>query len=265
MVGYFIGLIYQQSDAPVLGDDSLTYHLPAAATWLQTGHIGLYNTWFFNPANTYSPLAGSMFIAWLLAPLGCDAAAHYAQMPALILAMLAIIQIARSLQVRIPVAALAATAALLSRPFISESILVKDDVFLAAFFLAAIAGCSRDRLKDSLGPWRIGAAVGLFFATKYTALLTAPLLLLVIDAPFRAGWRMKHWLIAAAVAAVLAGLWYLRNTILTGNPLYPVPLIVGGHTILKGLFVPIRSTEMMARFTVRGTRSRECISACRPI
>src|SRR5207248_5226903 len=132
-------------------------------------------------------------LVWLIAPIGADQLAQFVQMPALILIFLAIIQIARSLGVRLSVVSLAATGALLSRPFISEAILIKDDHFLAAFFVAIVAGLTQEQMKDRVGPWRIGAALGLFFATKYTALLTAPLLLLAIDAPFRAGWKSRQW------------------------------------------------------------------------
>ena len=183
VIGYFCGLIQTQTAAALVGDDALTYHLPAAAFWLQTHHIGLYNTWFFNPANTYSPLAGSTFFAWLIAPIGVDLLARFGQMPALILMFCALVEIGRALNVRVSIASLIAAGCLLSRPFISEAILVKDDHFLAAFFIAAIAGCAQNRIADRLGPWRIGIAVGLFFATKYTALLTAPLFILAIDAP----------------------------------------------------------------------------------
>jgi hypothetical protein len=244
ILGYFGALVYTLTSATLVGDDALTYHLPAAGHWLQTGHLGLYNTWFFNPANTYSPLAGSTFLLWLIAPIRADLLADFAQMPALILIFFAILQIARALGASLSIASLAATAALLSRPFISEAILVKDDQFLAAFFLAAIAGCASTRLKDRLGPWRIGIAIGLFFATKYTALLTAPLLLLVIDAPFRAGWKPRHWLTFAACGFAIASPWYLRNWFLAANPIFPVPVHLGHLEIFKGTFIPERSTEM---------------------
>ena len=266
ILGYFLSLIHTLSSAALVGDNALTYHLPSAAQWLQTGRLGLYNTWFFNPANTYSPLAGSTFLVWLIAPIGTDLIAQFAQMPALILIFLAIVQIARSLGVRVSIGALAATGALLSRPFISEAILVKDDQFLAAFFLAAVAGCASERLKDRLGPWRIGIAIGLFFATKYTALLTAPIFLLLIDAPFRARHQadlnenelLLHqrriiglptgglfwWFAVLGSIVIIAGPWYVRNWILTANPLYPVPIGLPGVEIFKGMFIPERSTEM---------------------
>ena len=244
VLGFFCGLISTQSVVPLVGDDAMTYHLPAAGYWMQTGRLALYNTWFFNPANTYSPLAGSTFLLWLIAPIGADLLAQFAQMPALILAFLAIVEIARSLGVSLAVASISATAAVLSRPFVSEAIIVKDDHFLAAFFIVAIAGCTAARLKDRLGPSRIGLALGLFFATKYTAILTAPLLLLVIDAPIRAKWSLRQWGIAVGCAVAVAGPWYLRNWIIAGNPLYPVPISIGGLEIFKGMFIPQRSTSM---------------------
>ena len=56
----FVGaLVHQQRYLPPFATDALTYHLPAAVQWLQTGRVGVFETWFFNPANTYSPLGGS--------------------------------------------------------------------------------------------------------------------------------------------------------------------------------------------------------------
>ena len=101
-------------------------------------------------------------------------------MPGLILLWLALIVLIRGMGIRTAPAAMLATAAALSRPLTVQTILVKDDLLLAAFFAAAVAGCTERRLREPLAPWRIGAAVGLFFAAKYTALLSAPLLLLVI-------------------------------------------------------------------------------------
>jgi len=244
VLGYFGSLVDLFSSAALVGDDALTYHLPSAALWIQTHRLSLYNTWFFNPANTYSPLAGSTFLVWLIAPIGADNLAQFVQMPALILVFFAIIQIGRSLGARESVAAIAAVAVLLSRPFICETFLVKDDHFVAAFFLAIVAGCSADRLNDRLGPWRIGIALGLFLATKYTALLTLALLVFVCDAPIRARWKPFRWISVLATAFVIAAPWYLRNWILTGNPLYPVPVSIGGWQIFAGMFIPERSTEM---------------------
>jgi hypothetical protein len=239
LLGYYYAIVDVYKYSPVLVDDALTYHIPAAVQWLMSGHVGLYTTWFFNPANTYSPLAGSTFIAWLIGPISNDVLVRFVQVQPLMMMFFGLVELCRALGVRANVAAVVALAAVLSRPLLSQSFEVKDDLFAAAFFLAAVEGLAPRKVGDRLGPWRVGAALGLFAATKYTALLSAPIFLLLIDAPFRARWSLRRWLIAIGSAAALAGPWYLRNWIVAGNPLYPVP--IGG---LPGLFVTLRSIEM---------------------
>src|SRR5258706_9780 len=124
-LGYMLALNLNQCIWPVMANDALTYHFPAAALWLRTGHLALLETWFFNPANTYSPLAGSTFVAWWLAPVGSDVLARNVQSPALLLIFFAAIRLMRSLGVRAAVAALLALALLLARPFVRQSIIEK--------------------------------------------------------------------------------------------------------------------------------------------
>jgi 4-amino-4-deoxy-L-arabinose transferase-like glycosyltransferase len=241
VLGYLATVAYEQAFAPALAQDALTYHFPAAAQWLRTGRLGLFETWFFNPANTYSPLAGSAFIAWWMAPLGNDVLARHVPFPALVLVFFAAIRLIRALGARPAVAALIAAALVLSQPFIRQSIIEKDDLYLAAFFTCVAAGCGRERLRDALGGWRIGVALGLLLAMKYTALFALPALVLLVDAPIRAGWSLRRYGVVAGAVLLLAGPWYLRNALLTGNPLYPVDVKVFGVTIFKGLFESARS------------------------
>jgi hypothetical protein len=234
VIGIIGGVIYKQNMLPVVDSDAMTYHVPAAVSWLRTGKLGLFPVWFFNPANTFSPLAGSAFIAWLLGPLNDPVLARAVQAPALLLLFLATLQIGRTVGLPPIVAALLAVGCAVSRPFSSEVMSARDDVFLAAFVTVAIAGCGGEAAADRFAPWRIGIAVGLAAATKYTFVFAAPLLLLVIDAPVRAGWTARRWAIAVTCALVIAGPWYLRNLLLTGNPVYPVEITVLGRRVLPG-------------------------------
>jgi 4-amino-4-deoxy-L-arabinose transferase-like glycosyltransferase len=239
VIAYLAGIIASQYSVPPLANDSLTYHLPAAVDWMQKGKITLYETWLFNPANTYSPLAGSMFIYWLMGPLGNDVLARFVQAPALLLIFFATADLCRSLGSRLSVAAILAAAAVLSRPLFSHTLLTKDDLFLTAFFMTALAGLSQPRLRDPLGPWRVGIALGLMLSTKYTAFMSLPILLLAAGAPRGAGWRWQQWFISIALALVLAGPWFLRNLMLTGNPLYPI-----GSLLFDGMFRTQRSENL---------------------
>ncbi len=242
-IGFLAALIYCEKLNPPMATDALVYHLPAAVLWLQKKRITLFQTWFFNPANTYSPLAGSVFIAWLLAPLGNDALARFVQVGPWVLILISIIEIASSAGASLPAAALAALAAVLARPFIGEAVIPKDDLFVAAFFLAAVAALARDRMASRFGWLRLGIAVGLMLATKYTALMTAPILLLAADAPRRAGWRWRQWAGAILAVALLVGPWYLRNLLEWGNPLFPVKFDLVGIR-LPGLIARVEVPEL---------------------
>jgi 4-amino-4-deoxy-L-arabinose transferase-like glycosyltransferase len=241
--GYVADLAWNQLYMPVMANDALTYHFPAAVHWLATGRLGLFEAWYFNPANTYSPLAGSTFIAWWMAPIGNDVLARYVQTAPLLLIFFAAMRLMRALGARTVVAALLALALLASKPFLRQSQIEKDDLFLTAFFACGVAGFSRERLADRLGAWRIGVALGLLVATKFTALMALPALLLAADAPWRAGWRWRRYAVAAGVALLLAGPWYLRNLIVTGNPLFPVEVKIFGMTIFHGILPAARSSH----------------------
>jgi hypothetical protein len=235
---------YEHAYWPLIDSDAMTYHAPAAVQWLQTGRLSLLPVWFFNPANTFSPLAGSTFFYWWIGPVRSDVLARGVQLPALILLFLATLQLGRAVKLPPIVAALVAAAVAVARPFNSELMSGRDDVYLAAFIAVAVAGCAENALRDRFAPWRIGLAVGLAAATKYTFLFAAPILLLVIDAPIKAGWTKRQWATAILTALALAAPWYLRNWLLTGNPLYPVDVSLFGHHLFQGLFTALRSDRL---------------------
>jgi hypothetical protein len=163
-----------------------------------------------------------MFITWLLAPVGNDSLARFVQAIPWLLLLFSMFSLARGLGASPLTAALIAAATVLSRPFLSESIIAKDDLFVAAFFVTAIAQFARSRRCERFSALRIGIAIGLLLAVKYTAFLCIPVLLLLIDAPHRAGWRARQWVIAISAIILLAGPWYLRNLLCFHNPLFPV-------------------------------------------
>ncbi len=232
------GYAWNQAELPVVSTDALTYHFPAAVQWLQRRRIGVFPTWFFNPANGYSPLAGSTFIAWLMVPFGSDVLARYVQVPALLCVGLGVYRLARQLLAPPAVAAAVAVAAVSCRPLFVAAVVGKDDLFVAFTFVAAAVALAADRSAEPFGAVRLGLAVGLLLATKYTALLAAPLLLLAFDGP---RWRPARWATAAAVAVAVAGPWYLRNWVATGNPVFPLDVSLAGLHLFRGLFTTARS------------------------
>lgn len=235
---------FDQRYNPPLATDALVYHLPTAVQWLQTGHLGLFPTWYWNPAATYSPATSSTFMAWLMAPTGNDVFARFVQVTPLVWIYCLAARLCRVLGCGPAVSALIGVAAAMARPLLGEAIIAKDDLFVTAFFGAAVLALAQPNLRDRLGPWRVGLAFGMVLASKYTVLLACPLFLFLADAPFRARWRVKQWAVALAVGGVLFLPWYARNAALTGNPLYPVDVKLFGVTLFEGLFGTERDQQL---------------------
>jgi hypothetical protein len=244
VTAYVLSLAHDQRYNPPMATDPLVYHLPTAVQWIQTGRLGLFPTWYWNPAATYSPATTSTFMAWLMAPVGNDVFARFVQVPALVLIYLLTARLCRLLGCGRAVAALIGVAAAMSRPLFSEAIIAKDDLFVTAFFAAAVVALAPANLRDRLGPWRLGVALGMTLACKYTVLLACPLLLFLVDAPFRAGWRWRQWAIAIVTCLVLFAPWYVRNVALTGNPLFPVDVKPFGVALFEGLFSTERDQQL---------------------
>ncbi len=104
----------------------------------------------------------------------------------------------------------------------------KNDLMAAALILAAIAilvnawAKDRDLPRDLSPGWAVaaaGLATGLAVGTKLTALAMAAALTVavVVLAPAGRRWAVAAWWFGAALAG--GGFWYLRNLIVTGNPL----------------------------------------------
>jgi hypothetical protein len=243
--GYLLCYAWIQRFIPPVATDSLVYHLPTAVQWMQTGRLGIYPTWYWNPAASYSPATSSTFMAWWMAPVQGDVLVRFVQLPALMLIFFLAVRLCRLLGCGRTLAGLIAAAAALSRPLFSEAMFQKDDLYVTAFIAAAVLALTQENLRGRLGPWRLGITLGFIFASKYTVLLACPVFLFLIDAPFRARWKVKEYLIVFAIIAVMAGPWYVRNAVLTGNPLYPVDVHLG-PIHLQGLFGTERDQQLRA-------------------
>lgn len=95
----------------------------------------------------------------------------------------------------------------------------KNDLMAAALLLAAIAILVNADRKPGWPLAVAGLATGLAVGTKSTALAMAAALTVavIVLAPAGRRWAAAGWWFAAALAG--GGYWYLRNLIISGNPL----------------------------------------------
>jgi hypothetical protein len=227
-----VGLI----QSPLTLYDSLSYHLLFPARWLQDHRLSIVPTPFSDPAQAYQPSNGELFFLWLMLPFHGDLLARIGQVPFLLLNGAALFALARRLGASRNHAIYAPLFFFLARPVVEQAVgadvdLISTAMFAASMYFGLIA-VDTDRASD----WALwGVSGGLFFGTKYLALVYAPVFLLFPVVTVVRGIRLKSaWAIPGV--AVLGFPWYLRNWLIAGSPIYPASLGVAGLTVARGAF-----------------------------
>lgn len=240
--------------------DSLTYHLPNVAAWTQAGRIFAVES----PVNRMlSPANFEVFATWFTTFLHHDVVVEAAGLPAYALGVVSVYALGRVIGLAAWSSWLAALGYATTPALLLAATGTKNDPIIAALFLfilavgwdvAAGTGGRRDHPRLRQGMMLL-LAVGLGFGTKayilqllvgaaVIALLVrqnagAPLSLPIVWRAAGQEWHASTsgqrtlYIAVVAVALVLGGFWYARNWILTGNPLYPYGVQVGGTMVVS--------------------------------
>ena len=227
---------------PMTSDD-MWYHLPMVAEWIRTGATMPIET-IPIVARAY-PGFREAIIAFLSLPLRNE---HLGillwEVPLFAAAMYWLL---RRFDVAPPLAAPAAAYAL-TAPQTYEGY----DLALALHFIFALLFLQRFLLAPG---WRdaalAGMSLGALAATKYSGVIYAGVLLVgaAVQALAQGGvgerWRAlgRGVLLAAALAVVVGGVWYIRNILIYVNPLYPAEIRVAGYTLFEG---PVTRESLVA-------------------
>jgi hypothetical protein len=198
------------ASAPPTSADALKYHLALPKLWLQTGSVGdPFWRW-----EGFSPSGVEMLFAQGLALGGGSVAAALHAVLA-VLCALAVYGLGRELGG--PLAG--AAAAFL---FVLQGIVTWEAtsafIELGLTFYAVLAVWHLVRGAPAWAGFCAGAALG----TKYLGLSVA--LLVLVGLAVRR--RPRELALAGGTMLAAGGAWYLKNLIVTGNPVYP--LVFGG-------------------------------------
>lgn len=204
--------------------DTLWFHIPYAARWVQEGSItGLHFT-SYEPLTTFYPSTPSLLHAIPMLAFGTEVLSPYLNLGWLLLALTAGWAIGRPYGVA--PATLLGSALVMGTPIIvgMQAGSAKDDAPGLALLLAAVAllvnAWSEREREGGLPPATLiaGLAAGLLLSTKLS--MVAPAIALT-GAAVAAAPRARRPATAAAFAGMLVlggGFWYLRNLFQTGNP-----------------------------------------------
>lgn len=213
--------------------DTLWYHLPVAARFVQTGwttrlHFvdgGSY-TAFFPASSELVHALGIMFF-------GHDALSPLLNLAWLALALLAAWCIGRPFGVAS--LSLMGAAVVLATPelVLDDAGSALNDIVGLALFLAAIAilvNTKRTDGRDLVPPAALtcaALAAGLALGTKFTLIAPVAALSIGVIALCARGERLRRAALWLTIVAATGGYWYLRNLFRVGNPLPSVGLGFG--------------------------------------
>lgn len=225
---------------PPFGWDNLNYHFTFPVEWLKNHNLDTFISISGDPSVSYYPINGSLFFLWFILPLKNVFLADLGQLPFFIAAFCAVISLAKKLSLSKESSFYAAVLFSLIPNYFKQLQIAYIDVIVAALFLIALNYLfliNRERTIRNI--ILCSLAIGLAVGTKTTAmpavlLLLLPLIYLSIT---KNPGHKKISSLAACFLTILAvgGFSYIKNFILTRNPLYPLNLDIAGQTIFKGV------------------------------
>lgn len=199
--------------APYVGD-TLSYHLPKVAAWVQAG--ALTTSVGPNPLSWF-PAGFELIETWWTVFLHHDVLIEVAGIEFLLLGAAAVAALAESLGLPPGVAARAGVLYALIPAAQHQATSCLNDLPAAAVLLTAFALAAAD------APWPLWtAAIGLGLGIKPTVAYALPGLVLLV---WLRGRRPapSRWAYGPLAAAAFVGLfWYARNLWLFGNPIHPM-------------------------------------------
>ncbi|MET0554250.1 MAG: glycosyltransferase family 39 protein, partial [Vicinamibacteria bacterium] len=201
---------------PVRHDDSITYHLPRIALYLQQRSLDAFPT--PDLRQTALPANAEILTLWQMAVSGRNAGAPFLQLIAWLGTALGVYRLARHVGAGLRPAAFAGLAFASLPAVVLQTTAAQNDLTTAFFVVCALvfagSGLADRRRADLMVA---GAALGLALGTKATALLATPALAFVVLAgSARAGRVLRRevaWLGVSCVAGflLLGSYFYAQN------------------------------------------------------
>jgi hypothetical protein len=215
--------------ASPLAVDTLHFHLPGVAAWIQSGSLWQIDVFLPDAAPGHYPQNGSVVLLAAVLPWSNDFLSHLAHYPIYLLTGVATYALAREL--RAPAATAAVVVALLlATPAVLVPALIAGypDILALFGFAVGLLFLVRHHRNDLTCELVLaGLALGVAFGTKWYSVPAVAAVVAVWGVGSIAsgrGWRTvaRQGLVLIAMIALAGGIWLVRNWVESGNPVFPV-------------------------------------------
>ena len=251
---FYLAFVLDQATTASGSIDFGTFHLPNVIRWIQTGSIWQIDNFLPGASLGSYPNNGDVLLLAFVLPWHNDFLVHAATWLLYPLTGLSVYALARRMGALVSVAVIAASLVLaipsVAIPALPNS--MTDTLALFGFtggVLFLTRHASTDRRTDLL---LAGLALGVCLGTKWYSLTTVAIVAVVWLAArvvarqaVRSIGRDVAWLTGAI--GISGGLWFVRNWVELGNPLFPVRVELFGVTIFDA---PTDEIREAAGFTI---------------
>jgi hypothetical protein len=204
--------------APLTANDSMVYHLNIPRIYLSEGGMARL------AGNVYANMPHNGEILYTLAYAAAgETGAKLFYFAILLLAGGAVFSLAGRFASKLP--AVIAAACFLVQPLILDHRVIGNvDVLLAYFYIAAVTlALDMRKRRGGLRSFALlGILAGFMLGIKYTALFPCLTLFLLLGWAHRPRVRARSVGTAALIALLVFAPWLVKNTVHTGNPVYPL-------------------------------------------
>lgn len=217
--------------------DSLAYHLPFMAEWLQTASIkSVYYSAFASPIGYY-PSNHELLDLWLALPFKNDFLINLINFPIIIILIISLWEIFKTLKIDKTIRIFSIASLVYIPIFLRQIGLPLVDIFFCTTFSIAIYYLIKNyQEKENTSNLIIfGLAIGLFIGTKYLGIVYSAIPLIIFFLINILEKKLIKKLLITSVCILLTGsFFYIRNFIDSGNPLFPTEIILFGKQIFQG-------------------------------
>ncbi|MDP2691971.1 MAG: glycosyltransferase family 39 protein [Candidatus Gracilibacteria bacterium] len=246
--------------------DTIAYHMPIVVEWIQQHSLWdvFYAAWG-GPLGYY-PSNHELMVSWLVLPFGHDYLANLMNFWIIALMVVVTYKIMREMGVGDFLSWLAGALVMVMPIFLRQMGTGQVDMLMALGVVISWYYFLRSyKRQDGLLLFPVLFSMAIMLGTKYLSVVYI-LPLLVIFFFLAGAWRKTHrlwWLWFLLVLGTLGSMWYWRNLILTGNPIFPADVRIGDLVLFQGytgLTERIQELSLWNRLTEHG-EYREWVTA----